>query len=87
MSETARKLFEGLRSVNDRLRTTGQEIFSQAAPEVGRLGTQGSMELASLLFNGHGFVPYGPGQYTPSPEHQPAHGLDQQQSRSMERQM
>ena len=24
------------------------------------------MEFASALFNGHAFVPYGPGQYTPS---------------------
>ena len=40
--------------------------------ELSRLGTQGAMELASALFNGHGFVPYGPGQYTPTPEHQQA---------------
>jgi hypothetical protein len=26
------------------------------------------MEFANALYNGTGFVPYGPGQYTPSPE-------------------
>jgi hypothetical protein len=26
------------------------------------------MELASAIFNGHAFVPYGPGQYTPAPQ-------------------
>jgi hypothetical protein len=30
------------------------------------------MEMASALFNGSAFVPYGPGQYTPS---EPDHGL------------
>ena len=41
-------------------------ILPEIGAEAKRLGTQGSMEIASLLFNGHGFVPYGPGQYTPS---------------------
>lgn len=36
--------------------------------ELKRLGTQGAMELANALFNGSAFVPYGPGQYTPTPE-------------------
>jgi hypothetical protein len=40
----------------------------QVAAEFSRLGTQGSMEAASGLFNGSAFVPYGPGQYTPTPE-------------------
>jgi hypothetical protein len=39
---------------------------------LGRLGVQGQMEAASALFNGNAFVPYGPGQYTPS---EPDHGL------------
>jgi len=41
-------------------------------PEVGaelkRLGTQGAMEMAQALFNGAAFTPYGPGQYTPTPQ-------------------
>lgn len=64
------------------------DLKGQAGAELQRLGTQGSMELASALFNGHGFVPYGPGQYTPDPQQQQgvhgqheqaAHGQQQQQ--------
>ena len=37
-----------------------------ALPEIGaelkRLGVQGQMEAASLIYQGHAFVPYGPGQ-------------------------
>jgi hypothetical protein len=49
-------------------------ILSDIGSELGRLGVQGQMELASALFNGSAFVPYGPGQYTPS-EKAPDHGL------------
>jgi hypothetical protein len=42
------------------------EMFSRATGEIGqelgRLGVQGSAELASALFNGNGYVPYGQGQ-------------------------
>ena len=48
------------------------EIFDDVGSEMSRLGTQGSMELASALFNDNAFVPYGPGQYTPSPEQEQA---------------
>lgn len=51
------KLFEGL---------------SNFGPEVGaelkRLGTQGAAELAHALFSGSPYLPYGPGQDTPTPE-------------------
>lgn len=47
-------------------------ILSDIGSELGRLGVQGQMEAASALFNGNAFVPYGPGQYTPS---EPDHGL------------
>ncbi|MCC7419989.1 MAG: hypothetical protein IT428_06910 [Planctomycetaceae bacterium] len=50
-----------------------------------RLLVQGGMEVASGLFNGNGFVPYGPGQYTPSPDQQQNQSLEQQQSRGIER--
>jgi hypothetical protein len=50
-----------------------QEMWDRMVSDIGsegkRLMTQGTMELASALFNGNAFVPYGPGQYTPSPEH------------------
>jgi len=48
-----------LRQVWEYLKHMGRE----SAPEFHRLGVQGSMELASALFNGHAFVPYGPGQW------------------------
>jgi hypothetical protein len=43
-----------------------KNILSGIGNETKRLGTQGAMELASALFNGQAFVPYGPGQQTPS---------------------
>ena len=46
------------------------KILGDIGAELGRLGVQGQMEMASALFNGSAFVPYGPGQYTPSePDH------------------
>ncbi len=60
MSELADLLFGGLKN-----------IVPDVKAEMSRLGTQGTMELASAIFNGDGFVPYGPGQYTPDRENQP----------------
>ena len=45
-----------------------KNLGAEVGVELERLGTQGQMELATALFNGSAFVPYGPGQYTPSPE-------------------
>src|ERR1700730_13751366 len=50
-------------------------ILGDIGAELGRLGVQGQMEMPSALFNGNAFVPYGPGQYTPTPEHASDHGL------------
>lgn len=44
------------------------KLFEDVGAELKRLSTQGAMELANALFNGRAFVPYGPGQYTPTPE-------------------
>lgn len=77
MSETARKLFEGLRSAMPGLNNVAGDIKA----ELSRLATQGTMELASGLFNGSAFVPYGPGQYTPSPEHQQDHQQEHESGR------
>lgn len=44
------------------------KILSDVGSELGRLGVQGQMEMASALFNGNAFVQYGPGQNTPSQE-------------------
>ncbi len=35
---------------------------SEIGAELKRLGVQGQMEAASLIYQGHAFVPYGPGQ-------------------------
>ena len=67
MSELARKLFEGLGDAAKAMAPGLEDAIPEAKAELGRLGTQGAMELASALFNGSAFVPYGPGQYTPSP--------------------
>lgn len=83
MSDTRNKLFDMLRATKDGVQTAiafGEKHFG---PEMKRLGTQGSMELASALFGNHGFVPYGPGQYTPKPDHQQQQQL--QQDRGLER--
>ncbi len=66
-----------------------KNLMPDMKAELSRLGTQGAMELASALFNGSSFVPYGPGQYTPSPELGQGigqeHGQEQVQSQEMGR--
>jgi len=39
-----------------------EKFLSDVGNEGGRLVTQGRAEIASLIFQGHGYVPYGPGQ-------------------------
>jgi hypothetical protein len=72
MSELASKLFEGLKESVQAVAPGLKDLVPEAKAEFARMGTQGAMELASALFNGSAFVPYGPGQYTPSPEHEQA---------------
>ncbi|HEY4364937.1 MAG TPA: hypothetical protein VGN17_28490 [Bryobacteraceae bacterium] len=71
---TAQKLFGSLKAAKQAAITAvpslehfGSDLWNEGA----RLVTQGSMEFASALFSGHAFVPYGPGQYTPSHDHVP----------------
>jgi hypothetical protein len=45
-----------------------KDLVPETGAELKRLGVQGQMELANALFNGSAFVPYGPGQYTPTQE-------------------
>jgi len=45
-----------------------ENVGAEVGAELSRLGTQGAMEMAQALFNGGAFTPYGPGQYTPTPE-------------------
>jgi hypothetical protein len=66
----------------ERVKAIGPEVGA----EVSRLGGQGAIELASALFNGNAFTPYGPGQITPSvssPTPQPE--MEQHQDRGIER--
>jgi hypothetical protein len=73
MSETAKKLFESLKEVKETVLAVAPglgNLVPEVTAETSRLATQGAMELASALFSHHGFVPYGPGQYTPSVEYQ-----------------
>jgi len=45
-----------------------ENVGAEMGAELSRLGTQGAMEMAQALFNGAAFTPYGPGQYTQTPE-------------------
>jgi len=67
--------------MSDNAKNLWQTITGDVKAELSRLGTQGAMELASALFNGSGFVPYGPGAYTPDVEQEKA----QQQELGLER--
>jgi hypothetical protein len=60
----ARDFFEVMKALAPGLKNIGPEVSA----ELSRLGTQGAMEMAQALFNGAAFTPYGPGQYTPTPE-------------------
>lgn len=87
MSETAKQLFESLKAAKEGIQEAMpglKNLMPDVKAELSRLGTQGSMELASALFNGSAFVPYGPGQYTPSPEHGQGHGQEQVQEHTQE---
>jgi hypothetical protein len=72
-------LFKGLKN-----------FVPETLAELKRLGAQGGMEAANLLFNGQAFVPYGPGQNPAKPEkeqqgqEQDAAGHEQEQG-GMER--
>jgi len=55
---------EALNKVTPGLQRMGREIDA----ELVRLGKQGSLEMAQAIFNEAAFTPYGPGQYTPTPD-------------------
>jgi hypothetical protein len=90
MSNQTRKFFENLKQaeqpaeqagVSEAARAGLAAVFpglkgfpAEVTAELTRLGVQGQMELASALFNGNAFVPYGPGQYTPPEESVGVHG-------------
>ena len=59
MKETLAELAPGLKNA-----------VAEVGAELGRLGKQGSLEIAAALSGGNGaaFTPYGPDQITPTPE-------------------
>jgi hypothetical protein len=60
MSETAKKLFEGLKAMAPGLK----DVVHETGAEMKRLGVQGSAELAAALFSGaNSYVPDGRGQW------------------------
>ena len=63
-----RDFFEVMKETIDTLAPGLKNIGPEVGAELSRLGTQGAMEMAQALFNGAAFTPYGPGQYTPTPE-------------------
>jgi hypothetical protein len=64
----ARDFFEVMKETLNTLAPGLKNIGPEVGAELSRLGTQGAMEMAQALFNGAAFTPYGPGQYTPTPE-------------------
>jgi hypothetical protein len=93
MSETAkdlaRQLFDGLKGMKEAALTIApglRDLVPEMQSEMSRLGKQGASELASALFNGNGFVIYGPGQHTQTPEPEQEKQQVQEQNRAgMER--
>jgi hypothetical protein len=77
MSAAAKQLFDGLKNMAEAALGVAGPALARMGTEIGaelkREGTQGSMEFASGTYAGQWFVPYGPGQYTPSQEHQQEH--------------
>lgn len=75
MSNIGKQMIDALKAIKDVALTVApglKDFGPEVKAEVSRLGTQGAAELASALFGNGAFVPYGPGQITPSPEHSPA---------------
>jgi hypothetical protein len=55
--------------MKETLMTSLASMGPEIKAELSRLGTLGTMEIAKSLFNeSTAFTPYGPGQYTPTPE-------------------
>ena len=68
MSEAAEELFASLKPVQGVAQAVVselKEIGSEVMSEISRMGSLGSMELVSGLFNGHAFVLYGPRENSP----------------------
>ena len=82
MNELAKQLFSSVKEIAQAIAPVVNDIVNDVKGEASRMGTQGTMELASALFGEKAFVPYGPGQYTPSHQEGKDH---QHESGGMER--
>jgi hypothetical protein len=63
-----RDFFEVMKETMNTIAPGLKNFGPEVSAELHRLGKQGATELAQALFNGAAFTPYGPGQYTPTPE-------------------
>jgi hypothetical protein len=63
-----RDFFEVMKEAITAIAPGLENVGPEVSAELSRLGTQGALEMAQALFNGGAFTPYGPGQYTPTPE-------------------
>ena len=75
MKQTGKALFDmlakGSQASLAMIGSSLERMPGELAAEANRLRVQGGMETSSGINHGNNFfVPYGPGQYTPSPEHQ-----------------
>jgi hypothetical protein len=70
---------EGVKEVVNGFYPGLSSIVGDIGAELKRLGVQGQMEMASAIYGGNAFVPYGPGQYTP-PEEKGAHEHEQERN-------
>jgi hypothetical protein len=77
MSNLAKELFDSLKTGAMAIAPGLKDMGAEIGAELSRLGVHGSMEAASGLINGNAFVPYGPGQYTPTPEQSAEVGHEQ----------
>ena len=68
MERSARDFFQVMKEAMNTIAPGIQNMGPQINAELARLGKQGSLEVAQALFNQAAFTPYGPGQYTPTPE-------------------
>lgn len=86
-----RDFFEVMKDAITAIAPGLENVGPQVNAELSRLGTQGAMEMAQALFNGAAFTPYGPGQYTPTPEvgqgshEQEVQGVQPHQEQAQER--
>jgi hypothetical protein len=83
MSKTAEILFASLNAARELVLDVApglRNFVPEVKSEFSRLGTQGAMEAAAILFHDNdAFVPYGPGAYSSEPAYDVAQEQDHMQ--------